>query len=157
MRWNSAYLFYVYLTLVLLAFASSPANAQIYKWVDEDGNVHFGDYPQDEQTSEQLDIEHTNTMEGGYELSQSAIKNKERVAEQQKKDRELAAENASNYKDPCAAGIAEYRRFSQVHEDSRGVPYYVYRDNPDGSPMSQQDHNKMVDAMRVKLEKRGCM
>ena len=47
----------VALVTALLATAS---HAQIYKWTDEDGNVHFGDKPADAQTAsdaEQVDIE----------------------------------------------------------------------------------------------------
>ncbi len=34
-------------TLCLLMSLSSPLGAKIHKWVDEDGNVHFGDSPPD--------------------------------------------------------------------------------------------------------------
>lgn len=143
-------------TIYWLVFAL-PLEAQIYKWVDEEGNVHFGDYPQDEQNSEQMNIDYTNTMEGGSDLADSAAKNRERVAEEREQSREQAAKQAAAYQDPCKNGLAEYRKFTQVHQDSRGVPFYVYRNKPDGSPMSQQEHNQMVEAMRVKLVKRGCM
>ncbi|MDH3714625.1 MAG: DUF4124 domain-containing protein [Gammaproteobacteria bacterium] len=31
--------------VLLLAFTGAAAGAKVYKWVDEDGNVHFGDRP----------------------------------------------------------------------------------------------------------------
>ena len=34
-----------HITAVILILACLPATAEVYKWVDEDGNVHYGDKP----------------------------------------------------------------------------------------------------------------
>lgn len=33
---------------------TEPLEAQVYKWVDEDGKVHFGDFPPDDAQAEQI-------------------------------------------------------------------------------------------------------
>lgn len=38
----------------VLFLISSAYSAEIYKWVDENGNVHFGDRPSKEQSSEKI-------------------------------------------------------------------------------------------------------
>ena len=46
------------LTLVTcLGLWSGPASGAIYKWVDENGKVHYSDQPPPEESSEELDIE----------------------------------------------------------------------------------------------------
>jgi len=43
--------------IIMLLFASQIATAEIYKWTDESGRVHFGDSPSDETTAEQVSVE----------------------------------------------------------------------------------------------------
>ena len=46
------------LTLVIcLGLWSGPALGAIYKWVDENGKVHYSDQPPPEESSQELDIE----------------------------------------------------------------------------------------------------
>ena len=55
------YVLVVPLCLVCL-FTSGACVAEIYKWVDENGRVHFGDAPAENQNVEQVDLE-INTFE----------------------------------------------------------------------------------------------
>ena len=41
------------LVLLTAALLAAGASAQIYKWVDDQGNVHFGDKPRDKAQAEQ--------------------------------------------------------------------------------------------------------
>lgn len=52
----------ILLLLVCLMFAGLPvANAEVYKWVDEDGNVHFTDTPPPKQKTEEVKIQRAAT------------------------------------------------------------------------------------------------
>lgn len=53
MSWPSKKL----LLLALLALLSLGAYSQVYKWVDEEGNVHYGDSPPDDADAERIHIE----------------------------------------------------------------------------------------------------
>lgn len=44
-----------FLSLLILLIAVFTA-AQVYKWVDDDGQVHFGDRPPEEQTIEEIEL-----------------------------------------------------------------------------------------------------
>lgn len=46
---------YRFLTL-LVAFIAVFAGAQVYKWIDDKGQVHFGDRPPKEQTAEEMEL-----------------------------------------------------------------------------------------------------
>ena len=143
----------IFLCLIVAAPVSL---AQVYKWVDAEGNVHFSDNPQDAERGESVDVDSSNVMEGGRDLAASASRNRERVAENQRKAAE-AAQEAAKQGDPCAEDLDRYRAYSRVHNDKNGVPYYVYKNNEDGSPMSQREHNQMVEDLRASLVARGCM
>ena len=53
MSWPSKKL----LLLALLVLLSLGAYSQVYKWVDEEGNVHYGDSPPDDADAERIHIE----------------------------------------------------------------------------------------------------
>ena len=42
------------LFISLMAILAGPVLAEVYKWVDEQGNVHFGDKPKDRELAEKL-------------------------------------------------------------------------------------------------------
>jgi len=41
---------------VVVSVFMAPATAEIFKWVDDDGKVHFGDSPPDESRAEQIEV-----------------------------------------------------------------------------------------------------
>ena len=44
------------LIAVLWLFGTTPAAAEIFKWTDENGKVHFGDRPPDEREVEKIEV-----------------------------------------------------------------------------------------------------
>lgn len=44
------------MTTLLVMTAIAPANAEIYKWVDENGEVHFGDRESTEHAAEKVEV-----------------------------------------------------------------------------------------------------
>jgi hypothetical protein len=55
--------------LCLLLFLSVTASAGIYRWVDENGKVHFGDRPPQAVETENINLRY-NTF-SGYEIKES--------------------------------------------------------------------------------------
>ena len=51
------------LLLIMLLLACTPGMAGIYKWVDQHGNVHFGDRPPENTKAESVEIK-INTFKG---------------------------------------------------------------------------------------------
>lgn len=53
------------------------ANAEVYRWVDDDGNVHFGDSPPEERRSEPVEIREPTRavpLEGAREILQRPVR-----------------------------------------------------------------------------------
>lgn len=48
--------------LVSLVLVSLAANAELYKWVDENGRTHFSDTKPEQQSVEQIEVEEINSL-----------------------------------------------------------------------------------------------
>lgn len=97
----------ILLLLVCLMFAGLPvANAEVYKWVDEDGNVHFTDTPPPKQKTEEVKIQlaATPTEHGAGSVTANVDETKEE-AEEESSDREL-----------CSKAVRNLRRFAPAWE-----------------------------------------
>lgn len=96
-----------FLLLVCLVFAGLPlANAEVYKWVDEDGNIHFTDTPPPKQKTEEVKIQRAATPTAPTAGSVTAdLDEMEQEAEEGPSDREL-----------CSRAVSNLRRFVPAWE-----------------------------------------
>ena len=119
--------------VLLLLFAVSSAGmvfaGDIYKWTDEDGNVHYGDRPTAEASEELLDVSSGITdppkVEGRNEVNAAAIEPAEPTAE------ELRAQ-ALEREEKCAASKARLQKFLTsrrlYRQDENGERVYLDED-----------------------------
>ncbi len=126
------------LLLVLgVACGAGMARAQVYKWVDEQGNVHFGDKPRDRATAEQaeqVDIvesyqptERTAEEQSAFERDQESLRRMQEVYKQedQKARKEETEQRRSQKLALCDALKKEIAKFSEIHQEG-GRPTYYY-------------------------------
>ena len=118
-----------------LAVSGTAIAGDIYKWVDEDGNVHYGDRPIAPQ-SERVDIESQATTAASVEAQTSALTASiDRRAEARTAADEAAAAaaelraEAEQRAEKCAASRATMQRFVQsrrlYREDEAGERQYL--------------------------------
>ena len=99
--------------LLMSAIATAPAVAEIYKWVDADGKVHFGDKPLDPAQAagaEEVQLkegyrpaERTAQEQEAYRREQQLLRRKtdaRRGVEQKAMDEQTAERLASRSRDP---------------------------------------------------------
>ncbi|MGB5166173.1 MAG: DUF4124 domain-containing protein [Woeseiaceae bacterium] len=96
-----------------LLLAVSPTLAsEIYKWTDENGNVHYGDVPSGNPTEERLDI--------GYRRSDnSAIRSRVEARQERQENSRQAAEDRDKEEQSAAEEAAAAEQKQQQCEDSR--------------------------------------
>jgi len=117
------------ISLLLLLVFVFPVSAEIYKWTDSDGNVHFGDRPSDIESATELDIKVnknsgiTNSSGNKKEREYMLKKIEEEKLEDAEKKKKRIAENKKRKK-RCNS----YKRSYQVHIQSNRT----YRMSPDG-------------------------
>ena len=160
-----------YLAILLLAITplhTVAASTEIYKWVDANGNIHFGDKPIDpvqrdnatpvELKTGYLPPARTAEEQDALEREQRAIQQKERAyqrTQQQKRDEErgkLQQERAER----CAAYESDIKKLTSreiVNGRSRG--YYVKTE--DGKSVSSKRQAEIVEELRVEMAEMGCV
>jgi len=79
-------------TLFLLLLISSTCYAQVYKWVDENGNVHFSDMPREGSTAIAVEAQKPMTVEAesrAEEINQRIKSTNDWLSEKRKKEERL--------------------------------------------------------------------
>ena len=95
-------------TLLVLLVIAGIAHAEVYTWVDADGNTHYSDKPPTNRTAEQLDLdtEYVTTVgSSGLRPGELAL------LEQIREDNQAAAERRQRTKE--LALLAEQRRLAE--------------------------------------------
>ena len=145
----------------------SPSPAEIYRWVDEDGKVHFGDKPLDPDTAAAatpVEIqqayqppERTAEEAETFRQEQARIFNyqTERAAAERAEKAERAALEREQIDEICARYAADVRKFSSpaADDDGRLVRYYI---EEEGKSVSEQRQRELVAQMRAEMAHLGC-
>jgi len=135
---------------VYLLLSASISYAEIYKWVDEQGKVHYGDKPVD--NSETLDISTeksgnqnslNNRRERQRKLTESLEEDrveKQAAAEKKKKERQKNKRN-------CAVAQQRLKGYERAG--------YLYGIDKDGKKVirSNEERQKATDKLRDKIKK----
>ena len=103
------------LALIFGIIVTVTVNAEIYKWIDDKGNVHYGDCPPDSCDSKEIKIDSPPSEQTIHE-TQDRIK---RIQEYQKKLREDHKENEKQAAKPLGSTVIELECFTSL-DDSWG-------------------------------------
>lgn len=147
--------------LLFLLTPVTPVFAQIYKWVDESGNVHFGDKPKDSatlQSSEEVELKSNYVPGEGLsteqvEAQKAFLRLKDNEREQQKLDAEKKAIKRKELQTQCESMRDRLRDFTNAGvRDGRlkRVDYFV----EDGKPVSAKRQQEIVEEMQKKIDKK---
>lgn len=154
------------LYLAVFVFSAS-LRAEIYKWTDADGNVHFGDKPLDHaQASEASPVQLKENYrpaarsvqeQEAYDREQQEIR---RVSEARRQEREgkLAEEKVEREhrkKELCAAYAKDIQRLS-TQDTTGSVPTYYYATDEDGKPVSSARQREIVEELKAASAAAGC-
>ncbi len=84
---------------LILALAAIPAHAQLYKWTDADGKVHYSDRPQDGVKSKELAVQRAATAPAAApanDWQQRELESRERRMKREAANQEAADTAARN-------------------------------------------------------------
>ena len=151
---------FVFLLLVLL-IPVSPVFAEIYKWVDESGKVHFGDKPKDSathQSSEKVELKQSYVPGPGLspeqvEAQKAFLRRKDVEREQQKQDAEKSAIKRKELQAQCKSmrdRLKDFTNKGMMGGKRKRVDYFV----EDGKPVSSKRQQEMVAEMQRKISKK---
>lgn len=157
---------------LLLALACSLASvpviaAEVYRWVDEDGNVHFGDKPRDGAEAKNaravaIDEAYKPPPRSAEELRELERQrqgqwrdNSERMREEQAAREEAQAQRRQQEAQACERLRREVAKLSGMNYDANGRPFYYYV-TEDGKSVSSERQREMVAERRVQMQRLGC-
>lgn len=140
-------------TVIVLLLLANQLNAEIYRWVDEVGNVHFSDKAVSKK-SEKVEIKLKPTSGETPEIRQQRKKRadqflrarKEERAEQDKKIREKKVAKQKR-KQKCKAAQREYGRMTRARS--------IFYKGKDGARdyISDDERTKIILAEKAKIDK----
>ena len=144
----------ILLTLLTLISTLS-AHAGVYKWVDENGKVHYGDQPKDSQPTVEMDIDDTAVTApafGGDDLSREEKRERlldamaeDRIEKQEKLEKQKAIKEQNRRK--CNS----YRDRMRHYE--RASALYKLDDNGNRVYMSEADRARATKDLRANINK----
>ena len=160
-------LFLVVLLLTLTPVLTYGAQSGIYKWVDADGNTHFGDKPKDSaqvkdvqpvelKSSYQPDARTPEEQEA-FENEQRSIqeKGKARLNMQQQERDEAQAKVRQENAAICAAYATDLEKLTSSETvNGRRQSYYV--EEKDGKSVSSERQHEIVQEIKEKMAALSC-
>ena len=161
----------VYKQIVLLSVSlflvSEFAVAEIYKWVDAQGNVHFGDKPKDlteAPGAQKVDLKEsyqpavrTPQEQADYAEQQRKLRLREdmRTRDDQQEQDETQAQRDREKAVLCNDYTEAIDELETV-EVKDGVRHLVYATDEDGNPVSSDRQREIIAELKEKRAKAGC-
>jgi hypothetical protein len=153
--------------LISTAILAVEAPAEIYKWVDERGNVHFGDKPRDEEQAdraEQVEIVEgykppvrTAEEQAAHERKQQTEKRRREVYQQEDLEaRELAQDQARKEKAERCASLGESIGKLSSMESVDGVRTHYYVEDENGKSVTSERQREILEELRQRYAAAGC-
>lgn len=133
-------------TLYLVLLFSLPIQATVYKWVDKDGNVHYGDQATASEQAKQVTVTPNNTSYN----STGANKWQQDYNEQKQKDKQARIENkaAAQQKKQLCDG---YKR--NLYTYQRSARIYTMSTDGERQYVSDEERASKMKELSKKLKK----
>jgi hypothetical protein len=143
------------LKTLLLLTSTFAVHAGVYKWVDEDGRVHYGDKPKATEPAVEMDVDDTAVTVpafGGDDLSRD--EKRERLLEAMEEDRiekQEMLEKQKAIREQNRRKCNSYRDRMRHYERASGL--YKLDDNGNRVYMSEADRARATKDLRTKIKK----
>jgi hypothetical protein len=141
------------------------AFAEVYKWVDAQGNIHFGDKPRDAELAEQaesVDIVESyqpqvRNSKDVFENEQEALRRRTQLYRQE--DEEKRKQEKDKRKEQKAALCAAYKqdiaKLTTI-EMVNGRPTSFHLEDENGESVSSQRQLEIVEELKKEYAAAGC-
>ena len=155
------------LLVFLMAVCTQLALAEVYKWVDADGDIHFGDKPRDAALAEQAESAEivesyqpdTRTAQDqeAFDREQQAIRRKTELFKSEDEERRRLERigRSEEKSDFCAALEEDIRKFGSM-QLINGTRTYYYLKGKDGKSVSSKRQKEIIEELRQEYSAAGC-
>jgi len=132
--------------ILLLVLLATPAGAEIYKWTDAQGEIHYGDQPPSSTTPKPFHPQTTQASEARAEEARRQVADQ---AARKRLEQEKAREAASKQ---LAAKEEEARRKAENCQRARGNLEMLQRPNMRLTTVDSQGQARVLDAAARQVE-----
>ncbi len=135
--------------LIALLSAATVAGAEIHRWVDADGAVHFGERPPPGVESQQMELER-NAPKPDPELAESRRRQERlmRVMDEEQRERDAVREQERQRKAATRRNCEIARR----HLEGQRTAGYLYEEMPNGERRILSDAERAASTARAEAE-----
>ena len=142
-------------TILLLGLiAPIAAHAGVYKWVDENGKVHYGDSPQDSQPSVEMNINDTAPTPSSFDDVLSREEKRERLLQSMEEDRLEKQEKRDKQKAVNKKNRQKCNRYrDQMRHYERANALYKLDREGNRVYMSDGDRARATKNLQAKINK----
>lgn len=119
------------LLIAALLFSGAALANDIYKWIDEEGNVHYRDRPSGDPSEEIVPITYSRSSTAAVQRQRQSFAD----AEQARREQRAAADEAEKAAAEQAARAADRQKECEAHRaklETLLQANRVYREGPDG-------------------------
>jgi len=140
--------------LLLTLVAPVAANAGVYKWVDENGKVHYGDQPKASQPTVEMNIDDTTPAPSFYEDNLSREEKRERLLQAMEEDRLEKQEKRDRQKAENEKNRQKCNRYrDRMRHYERANALYKLDKNGNRVYMSDGERASATKSLRAKINK----
>ncbi len=141
---NARHLFIALSALVLCAGGPALAN-DIYKWTDDEGNVHYGDRPSGEPTEERVFISYKRTDGAAVQARVAATQENNEIRREARADAERSEEEIRAEREERKKKCDDYRAKLETMVTSRRL----YREDENGERVYLEDDERQEARQRA--------
>jgi hypothetical protein len=143
-----------YVALLLFCLGSSVAHAGVYKWIDEDGKVHYTDSPMATQPSVEMNVDDSATVPvHGKDGQLSREEKRERLLQSMAEDRLEKQEQREKQKAIKRENRKKCNRYrDQMRHHERASSLYRLDKNGERVYMSDSDRAKATRRLQAKIK-----
>ena len=134
----------IFISILVLSATDAIADDEIYRWVDENGVVHFGNHPGGQAGVEKIDIPESqiNNTQPAATTASGDTSQEPSYAQQRRDERAKIHKEAAEKEQAIAAGCAQRRQLVAQLEPSTRVMVRL----EDGT-VTRMDDNKRLDTL----------
>jgi len=145
-----------YVTFLLFFLAPLLSDAGVYKWIDDNGKVHYGDNPVASQPNVEVRIDDAATMPsfGGDDDQMSREEKRERLLQSMAEDRLEKQEQREKQKASKQQSKAKCNRYrDQMRHVERASALYKLDNDGQRVYMSDSDRVRATQSLQAKIKK----
>jgi hypothetical protein len=133
-------------------FIASLAAADVYKWVDENGKVQFGDKPPAEKSAENIaeELQKINVDSQSSKMTSSVVYSSEKTEDEKALEKKKLAELDSAIGKQCK------KMKSDIHAIASGERGVFMDDNGKEEIVLEKERGKKLEEFKERYKKYGC-